>query len=41
MLHKHLMDESEDETQYPLSEENWMKQVNGNSSSMSFTIDIL
>ena len=25
---QHLMDESEDETQNPLSEENWMKQNN-------------
>ena len=28
MVHKHLMDESEDESQNPLSEDNWMKQNN-------------
>ena len=38
---QHLMDESEEENQNPLSEENCMKQNNVNSSSMLFITDIL
>ena len=38
---QHLMDENEDEAENPLSHQNWMKQTNWNSSSLSFITNIL
>ena len=37
---QHLMDQSEDESENPLSQQNWIKQT-GNSLSMLFTTNIL
>ena len=38
---QHLMDESEDENENPLSQQNWMKQTSLKFISMLFTISIL